>query len=78
MIGHIAIDMGMLVIYNQGIVKEICNALDIILDDGLFVRAYVNTTSNNLRIISGNHIFYNDYIKIEVVKILNKILNREI
>jgi hypothetical protein len=68
----------MFTIYNQGIVQLIANALGITFDEGLFVRAYVNTNTNNLRIVSGHIVFYDDYITIEVTKIINKVLNREI
>lgn len=70
--------INMLTIYNQGIVKLIANALNITLDEGLFVRAYINTSTNNLRIVSGHVVFYDDYITKEVIKVINKILNREI
>lgn len=68
----------MLTIYNQGIVQLIANALNITLDEGLFVRAYINTSTNKLRIVSGHEVFYDDYITKEVTKVINKILNREI
>lgn len=65
-------------IYNQGIVKLLCDALDIEFQEGLVYRAYINPKSNNCGIYSGNHYFYNSYITPEIVKILNKILNREV
>lgn len=70
--------MEALMIYNQGIVKLLCDALDIEFKEGLIYRAYVNPKTNNCRIYSGNHFFYNDYIKPDIIKVLNKVLNREI
>lgn len=64
--------MGMLVIYNQDVVKEICNVLKVNIEDELNVRVHLNTKTHNVRIISSKHIVYNDYIKPEVVKILDK------
>lgn len=65
-------------IYNQGIVKLLCDALDIPFQEGLVYRAYINIKANNCRIYSGNQFFYNDYIKPEIIKVLNKVLNRGI
>lgn len=70
--------METLYIYNQGIMKLLCDALDIPFKEGLVYRAYINPKANNCRIYSGTHFFYNDYIKPEIIKVLNKILNREI
>lgn len=70
--------METLYIYNQGIVKLLCDALDIPFQEGLIYRAYINPANNNCRIYSGTHYYYNDYIKPEIIKILNKVLNREI
>ena len=70
--------METLYIYNQGIVKLLCDALDIEFKEGLIYSAYINPKANNCRIYSGTHIFYNDYIKPEIIKVLNKVLNREI
>ena len=67
-----------LAIYNQGIVKLLCDALDIPFQEGLVYHAYINPKSNNCRIYSGSHYFYNSYITPEIVKILNKVLNREV
>lgn len=66
------IDMGNLMIYKEDIVKEICNALNIKVKDETNVRVHVNPNTNTLKIVSTNHILYNDYIKPEVIKILNK------
>lgn len=65
-------------IYNQGIIKLLCDALDIQFEEGLVYRVYINPKSNNCRIYSGSHYFYNSYITPEIVKILNKVLNREV
>ena len=65
-------------IYNQGIVKLLCNVLDIEFKEGLVYRAYINIKANKCGIYSGTHYFYNDYIKPEIIKVLNKVLNREV
>lgn len=65
-------------IYNQGIIKLLCDALDIPFEEGLVYHAYINPTNNTCKIYSGTHFFYNDYIKPEIIKVLNKVLNREI
>lgn len=68
----------MLTIYNQGIVELIANILNVTLDEEIFVRAYIDISANNLRIVSGRMIFYDDCLTKEVIKLINKILNREI
>ena len=65
-------------IYNQGIIKLLCDALDIEFKEGHLYLAYINPKANKCRISSGNHFYYNDYIKPEIIKVLNKVLNREI
>ena len=70
--------METLYIYNQGIVKLLCDALNIEFKEDLIYRAYINTKSNNCKIYSGNKFYYNDNIKPEIIKVLNKVLNREI
>lgn len=64
--------MGMLVIYNQDVVKEICNVLKINIEDEPNVRVHLNTNTHNVRIISSKHIVHDTYIKPEIIKILDK------
>lgn len=62
----------MLVIYNQDVVKEICNVLKINIEDEPNVRVHLNTNTHNVRIISSKHIVHDTYIKPEIIKILDK------
>lgn len=64
--------MGMLVIYNKDVVKEICNVLKVSIEDEPNVRVHLNTSTHNLRIVSSKHIVHDTYIKPEVIKILDK------
>lgn len=65
-------------IYNQGIIKLLCDALDIEFKEGLVYHTYINIKTNKCFIYSGTHYFYNDCIKPEIINVINKVLNREI
>lgn len=63
-------------IRNQGIIKSICDALNISFNESIVYTAYINPSANDASIYSGFKYFYKGHIKPEIIKVLNEILNK--